>query len=280
MRHNNILTYAGSQFFQTHYTEWGAEDNPEIICCVHGLTRNSRDFDEIARALSERFRVVCLDVVGRGLSDWLKAPEGYDYATYASQLGCVLAHLNVKKVRWIGTSMGGILGMVLAATPNSPITQMVISDVGPVIPEQSLKRIAEYLGKAPNFSSLAEAEQYLRTVHSGFGQLEDRQWRHLAEHSTRAEQGALRLNYDPAISVGFGEITGDVNITPLWQQVSCPVLVLRGAESELLSAQVAEEMAQRENVRLVELPGVGHAPMMMSREEIRMIEDFFGAHNS
>lgn len=275
MRHNYILTYIGSQFVQTHFTEWGAAENPEVVCCVHGLTRNSRDFDELARALSERFRVVCVDVVGRGLSGWLDNAKDYNYVTYANQLGGVLAHINAKSVRWVGTSMGGILGMLLAAAPNSPITQMVISDVGPVIPEASLKQIAEYLGNAPTFPSLTEAEQYLRLVHSGFGQLGNQQWRHLAQHSTREEQGVWRLHYDPAIAVAFQEISGEVDLTPVWHQVTCSVLVLRGAESQLLGAKLAGEMALRPNVRLIELPGVGHAPMMMSPGEINSIEEFF-----
>lgn len=275
MRHKHILTYVGSQFVQTHYTEWGASDNPEVVCCVHGLTRNSRDFDELARAMSERFRVVCVDVVGRGLSGWLNDAKGYNYTSYANQLGGVLAHLNADAVRWVGTSMGGILGMLLAAAPNSPISQMVISDVGPVIPEQSLKQIADYLGKAPTFDSLLQVEQYLRLVHSGFGQLEDHQWRHLAVHSTREEARGWRLHYDPAIAEAFQEISGDVDLTPIWQQITCPVLVLRGAESELMGAKLAENMAQRPNVRLIEIPDVGHAPMMMSPGEINALEEFF-----
>lgn len=275
MRHKHILTYVGSQFVQTHYTEWGAAENPEVIFCVHGLTRNCRDFDELARALSERFRVVCVDVVGRGGSGWLDDAKSYNYATYANQIGGVLAHINAESVRWVGTSMGGILGMLLAAPTNSPITQMVISDVGPIIPEQSLKQIAEYLGQSPAFASLTQAEQYLRLVHSGFGPLEDDQWRNLAEHSTREEQGVWRLHYDPAIAVAFQQISGAVDLTHVWQQVNCSVLVLRGAESTLLDAKLAAEMAQRVNVRLIEIPEVGHAPMMMSPGEINALEEFF-----
>lgn len=276
MRHCEILTYAGQQFVQTHYTEWGASDNPDVVCCVHGLTRNCRDFDELAQALSDRFRVVCIDVAGRGLSGRLYDPHQYNYGSYASQAGGVIAHLNAERLQWVGTSMGGILGMLLAAAPHSPINQMVISDVGPVIPQQALQSIAEYLGSAPTFASLQDVEQYLRLVHCGFGNLDDRQWQHLAKHSSREEGGRWRLHYDPAIAEAFSDISGDADLTAVWQHVNCPVLVLRGAESTLLTAEMAQDMAQRSNVTLREFPGVGHAPMMMSADQIEAVRGFIG----
>lgn len=274
MRHCQVLTYAGQQFVQTHYTEWGAADNPDVVCCVHGLTRNCRDFDELAQALSDRFRVVCVDVVGRGQSSRLDDPQQYNYASYVSQLGGVLAHLNAQRVQWVGTSMGGILGMLVAAAPHTPITRMVISDVGPVIPKQALQAIAGYLKNAPTFESLVQVEQYLRTVHSGFGNLDDRQWRQLAENSSRKEGDGWRLHYDPAIASAFDDVSGDVDLTPIWQHVRCPVLVLRGAESELLTAEIAENMARRPNVTVREFTGVGHAPMMMSADQIETVSSF------
>lgn len=277
MRHGQLLTFTGQQFVQTHYTEWGASDNPEVVCCVHGLTRNCRDFDELASALSERFRVVCVDIAGRGQSGRLDHPQQYNYASYVSQLGGLLAHLGVQRVQWVGTSMGGILGMLLAATPHTPITRMVISDVGPRIPVQALHSIAQNLGNAPTFNSLTEVEQYLRRVHQGFGNLNDQQWRHMAIHSSREEGGRLQLHYDPAIASTFADISGDVDLTPVWQQVHCPVLVLRGAESELLTPAIAEDMARHPGVSIREFAGVGHAPMMMSADQIDAVCNFFNS---
>lgn len=274
MRHREILTYAGQQFVQTHYTEWGDADNENVVCCVHGLTRNCRDFDELALALSDRFRVICVDIVGRGQSGRLDDAQQYNYGSYVNQLGGLLAHLNVQRLQWVGTSMGGILGTVLAAAPHTPITKMVISDVGPVIDKRVLQRIGEYLGKAPTFDSLAQVEKYLREVHSGFGNLSDRQWLHLAEHSSHEEAGHWQLNYDPAVASAFADISEDIDLTPVWQQVQCPLLVLRGADSEVLPSEVAEGIAQHPNVTLREFAGVGHAPMMMSADQIDVVSCF------
>lgn len=274
MRHRQVLTYAGHQFVQTHYTEWGAADNPNVVLCIHGLTRNSRDFDELALALRDQFRVVCVDVVGRGRSGYLLNAGQYDYPSYVSQLTGVLAHINASHVNWIGTSMGGILGMLLAATPNSPIRKMVISDVGPVIPKQALEAISSYLELTTEFESLAELEQHLRIIHSGFGDLTDQQWHHLALHSAREQAGKWHLHYDPAIASAFGPISDDVDLTLVWEQVHCPVLVLRGAQSTLLTASLAKRMAQRPNVTVQEFADVGHAPMMMSTDQIEFVRQF------
>lgn len=164
--------------------------------------------------------------------------------------------------------------MILAAAENTPITRMVMSDVGPVVPRQALMSIATHVGKAPTFGTLAEVEQYLRTVHSGFGHLNDQQWRHLTEHSSRQEYGRWRLHYDPAIAAVFADISGDVDLRPIWQQVSCPVMVLRGADSDLLTAEAARDMAQLDNVTVREFTEVGHAPMMMSPDQIAAVGAF------
>lgn len=284
MQHHYLLTHAGQQFVTTHYTEWGAADNPNVICCVHGLTRNCRDFDEVAQALCGDFRVVCVDVAGRGESGWLDNAQQYNYGTYVNQLAAVLAHINAPRLQWVGTSMGGILGMLLAALPYNPIRQMVISDVGPVIPKEALQGIAQYLGKAPAFRSINEVEQYLRQVHSGFGKLSDEQWRHLARHSSAEHQGTWSLRYDPAIAKAFGDVSADVDLTPVWQQMKAPVLVLRGAQSQLLTKNVAQQMAQREHVSVQEFDSVGHAPMMMSEDQIAVVREFLlrdaGARNA
>lgn len=275
MQQRQVLTYVGGEFVSTHFTEWGAADNPEVVICVHGLTRNCRDFDALAQALSRRFRVVCVDVVGRGRSDRLHDPTQYNYASYVGQLAGVIAHLNARNIRWVGTSMGGILGMLLAAAPQTPISRMVVSDVGPVISRQALTAIAAYVGRAPTLTSLADVEQYLRQVHRGFGELTDQQWHHLAIHSACKYDDHWRLHYDPAIAKAFADINADVDLTAYWQRISCEVLVLRGVESTLLPAKLAAQMAVRDNVQLREFTHVGHAPMMMNSEQIAIVEAFF-----
>lgn len=274
MRHHQILTYAGQQFVETHFTDWGSPDNPNLVFCVHGLTRHCRDFDELALALSDRYRVIAVDVVGRGLSGWLDDAQHYHYGSYIQQLTAVLSHVNARSVRWVGTSMGGLLGMLMAAAPHTPIVQLVLSDVGPVVPKAALEAIADYLGKAPAFGSFAELERYVRQVHSGFGALSDQQWRHLATHGSYEQGGKWHLHYDPAIATNFTAIEGDVDLSPAWQQLRCPVLVLRGAQSSLLTAEAAAAMTSHPRVTLYEFAGVGHAPMMMSADQIHIVKSF------
>ncbi|NTV12003.1 MAG: alpha/beta fold hydrolase, partial [Zoogloea sp.] len=171
------------------YAEWGDPDNPRVLVCVHGLTRNGRDFDYLARALSGRYRVVCPDVVGRGRSDWLAEKGDYQFPTYVADMVTLLARLDVESVHWVGTSMGGIIGMLLSALPNTPVSRLVLNDVGPVITVNSLRRIGEYVGNAPGFASIQEAEQYIRAVSEPFGPLSDEHWRHLAECSVKPAEG-------------------------------------------------------------------------------------------
>ena len=179
------------------YAEWGAPDAARTIVCVHGLTRNGRDFDHLAKVLAEDARVLCPDMVGRGLSDRLVQPEHYAIPTYVGHMLQMLEQLELAKVEWVGTSMGGLIGMGVAASENSPIRRMVVNDVGPFLPKAALERIATYLSLDPRFASLDELEAHLREIHAGFGPLTDAEWRHLAEHSaSRREDGRFGLNYD------------------------------------------------------------------------------------
>jgi len=272
MRDRSLLALGAAGFHRIHYTEWGAGP---VVLCVHGLTRNGRDFDRLAASLSGR-RVVCPDVVGRGRSDWID-PAGYGYPQYLADMTALVARLGVDELDWVGTSMGGLIGMMLAAQPNSPVRRLVLNDIGPFVPKAGLERLAGYVGADPSFADLGEVEAYLRRVHAPFGPLADADWRHLAEHGhRRCSDGRLRLHYDPAIGKPFRDGTlADVDLWQLWDRIACPVLVLRGARSDLLLPATAAEMARRGPLaRVVELPGIGHAPVLMSADQIAIVADW------
>jgi pimeloyl-ACP methyl ester carboxylesterase len=256
------------------YVDWGRPDAPKVAVCVHGLTRNARDFDRLARALVERdFRVVAVDVVGRGRSSWLADPKGYVVPNYVGHLARFLEVMELGRVDWIGTSMGGIIGMGLAAAEGSPIARLVLNDIGPFVPREALLTIQTYLGLDLAFASMAELEQHLRMVHSGFGRLADDEWRHLAEHGSRRDDKGWRLHYDPAIRIPYADLTeGDIDLWAVWDRIACPTLVLRGAESNLLTEATAAEMQRRgPKAKLVVIPEAGHAPALMAPEQIATI---------
>jgi len=263
-------------FHRVAYYDWGDTANPRTVLCVHGLTRNGRDFDYLARALAQHMRVICPDVVGRGASEWLSHAEDYGYPLYVSDMAALLARTSADQVDWVGTSMGGLIGMMLAAQPGNPIRRLVLNDIGPFIPKVALERLALYVGKAPRFATLNELERYLRNVNAPFGPLTDDEWHHLAEHSScRYDDGGFAMHYDPGIAHAFAGELRDVTLWPVWDSIRCPTLVLRGKESDLLTAQTAEEMTRRgPKARLVQLDGIGHAPALMAKDQIAVIQDF------
>ena len=280
-RQREVLCAHPGGLHRLAYTEWGDPHNPRVLLCVHGLLRTGRDFDRLAAALDDDYRVICPDVAGRGNSDWLPEAPLYALPQYANDLVTLIARLDVPQVDWLGTSMGGLIGMTLAAQANSPIRRMVINDVGPFIAQAGLQRIADYVGKDPVFEDLPALESYLRFVLMGFGTISDECWRHMAEHSARPlPDGRFRLAYDPAIGEAFKTApVADVDLWALWDRVRCPVLVLRGADSDLLSAETAERMAARGPgasglVRVVEFPNTGHAPSLMTEEQISIVRNF------
>ena len=268
------LSKAG--FHRMAYVDWRSPQPSSVppVVCVHGLTRNGRDFDRLASALSAGRRVVCPDIVGRGRSDWLTDPAGYGYPQYCADATVLLARLDTEQVDWVGTSMGGMIGMMLAAQPQSPIRRLVLNDVGPVIPAAAVKRIGSYVGKDPRFDDLAGVEAYLREIHVGFGAIDDAGWHHLAEHShRRLPDGKVGLAYDPGIAHGFSAAgSADVDVTSIWDKVRCPVLVLRGVSSDLLLPEIARLMAQKAEV--VEIGGAGHAPSLTSPEQIEIVRSW------
>lgn len=249
-----------------------------MVVCAHGLTRTGRDFDLLADAfLNEGWSTVCPDVVGRGRSDWLSAPSNYEMAQYLSDMVALLARLNHSEVDWVGTSMGGLLGLLLAAQPGTPIRRLVLNDIGPFISSQALGGIAEYLGHVGPWPDLVSVEQHLRRVHAGFGTLSDEQWRHLAEVSTRqGSDGQFYLHYDPAIAEPFAQsVEQDIDLWDLWERITCPTFVLRGAESNLLTPDTLTKMQTRgPSVTSVTVPQCGHAPSLMQAGQIQAIIDW------
>jgi len=278
-RGDEVACLSAQGFHRMRYRAWGDPDAARVVVCVHGLTRNGRDFDTLARVLSAAgCRVVCPDVVGRGTSDWLADPAGYGFAQYLADMTVLLARLDVARVDWVGTSMGGLIGMMLAAQDGHPVRRLVINDIGPMIPRAALQRIADYVGKNPHFPDMAAAESYIRAVHAPFGALDDAQWRRLTETSVTAEnvgQG-YRLRYDPAIAAAFGDLAEeDFDLWPVWDRVTIPTLALRGAVSDLLSGATLHEMAQRgPKAEIVEIAGCGHAPALLDPAQTALIRDW------
>lgn len=279
MRHGRIQCLTASQLHYVAYTEWGAADNPRVLLCLHGLTRTGRDFDFLAAALAKNFRVVCPDMPGRGQSDWLEYTPGYALPMYAQHVMALLARLNVETIDCLGTSMGGLIGLLLAAQAHTPIQRLILNDVGPHISAQALSRISSALGKAPVFNSMAEAEHYLRTFCSGFGLLSPAQWQHLTKHSVIPEGKGWRMRYDPAIGDALRAAPPteqtEALLWSLYDAIRVPSLLLRGEDSDLLSRETAQAMTQRgPRPRCVEFAQCGHAPMLMSAEQIAVVRDF------
>ncbi len=277
MSERSFLGLSAAGFHTVAYTQWGREDAPRTAVCVHGLTRNGRDFDALALNLVDHYRVACPDVVGRGRSGRIANPALYGYPQYCADMAALIARLGVEQVDWVGTSMGGLIGMMLAAQPNSPIRRLVINDVGPFISKVGLQRIADYVGKDPVFEDIPAVESYLRFVLMGFGRLPDEAWRHMAEHSARPRpDGRYGLAYDPAIAEAFkAQPMDDVDLWAFWDRIQCPVLVLRGETSDILLPETAEEMSGRgPGARVVEFANAGHAPALMTDDQIAVVRNF------
>jgi len=259
------------------FTDWGDPAAARTVLCLHGLTRNSRDFDYLAEALAADARVVALDIAGRGNSAWLADASRYQAPTYVAHVAAFLGAMGLAEVDLVGTSMGGIIGMGLAATAPTLVRRLVLNDVGGFIPKEALEPIAAYLGAPPPvFPDLAALERHLREIHQGFGPLTDAQWAHLARHSARPVPGGLAMHYDPKIATPFlATIAQDVELWPLYDAITCPTLLLRGAESRLLPKAVAEEMTRRgPRAERATFAGIGHAPALMAEEQIRAVRDF------
>jgi len=277
-RQRRLRWLSPAGFHLLAWMEWGPEGGAPVIC-VHGLTRTGRDFDALAAALAARGRrVLCPDMPGRGESDPLPDPSLYRNDVHAAACAHLLAVLGETPVDWVGTSMGGIIGIILAAMPGTPIRRFVINDVGPFIPAAALARIGEYLGRAWVFPDLAAAEAHARKAYAPFGALTDAEWRHLTETSVRPlPEGGFRPHYDPAIAAAFRDPPQDVELWPLWDRIAVPTLVLRGEHSDLLLPETAERMAEKPHVRVETIAGCGHAPALLDPLQIDLVARFLGA---
>lgn len=277
-RHRSVACMRPEGFRRMAYVEWGDPTAKRLVICCHGLTRNGRDFDFLAQRLAgQGCRVICPDVLGRGLSDWLDDPMGYLYPYYVSDMAALIARSGAETVEWIGTSMGGLIGMMLAAQAKSPISLLVINDVGPMLPKAALQRIVDYVGLDPVWPTIEAAEASMRTSYAAFGPLTDAQWRHMAEHSVRTrEDGQLSPAYDPQISAPLrAQPVADVELWPIWGAVRCPTLVLRGAESDLLLPATADIMKTTgPKAEVVEFAGIGHAPALMDQAQIDVVVEW------
>lgn len=273
---SRYLTLAGRS---VHLLDWGRSDAPAVILW-HGFARNAHDFDDLAAALSPHYRLLAVDTIGRGLSEWSTTPDAeYTVPFYARQAIELFAQLDLTTARWVGTSMGGLIGMVAAATAlKDRISHLVLNDVGPAIAPGAVSRILTYAGSPPAFASLPELEQYFRSIYAPFGIATDAGWRKLAETSVRRlPDGRLTPHYDPQIAAVLGRqaatATGDA--WPLYDQIAAKTLLLRGAVSDLLSDETAAEMTRRgPRARRIDIPGIGHAPALDTPEQIALIAQF------
>lgn len=276
------------------YWGWGNPQAPRLVVCVHGLSRQGRDFDVLAQALVERgggsIRVVCPDVVGRGRSDWLKDPHAYVIPTYVGDMLALLARLHeeaaVQDLSWFGTSMGGLIGMGVAGTPNLPlparVRRLVLNDVGPVIQWDAIRRIGAYIGQAGRFVTVQQAADAMWAISSSFGPHTAEQWLALSEPMLKPHpDGGFMLHYDPAIGVPVKAMTeqqasdGQLALWSLYDAIDARTLVMRGAQSDLLSHATAVEMTRRgPHARLVEFAGVGHAPTLVAPDQVQVATDF------
>ncbi|MQA17914.1 alpha/beta fold hydrolase [Rugamonas rivuli] len=268
------------------YKEWGDESNPNVLICVHGVTRVGDDFDAMARALANDYRVICPDVVGRGRSDWLKNPQLYRIPQYVSDIVTLLARVlpdgEKSSVDWFGTSMGGLIGLGLASLPDNPIRKLVLNDIGPVLAPMALQRIGDYIGQDLRFNTFDEAAKFIRDVSLTFGEHTEEEWHKLATDVLRQDKdGKWVRHYDMGLALPFRSATpesAEADEAMLWaayDAIRCPTLLVRGAESDLLSPETAALMTQRgPKARLVEIAGVGHAPTFIHDDQIAIVKQF------
>ena len=278
------------------YWQWGAADNPHVVVCVHGLTRQGRDFDVLARSLCAaapgKLRVVCPDVVGRGKSDWLKDPMGYQIPNYAADMLVLLAQLQPKTLDWVGTSMGGLIGMVISGQADLPlpvpVRRLVLNDVGPVLEWQAIQRIGQYLGDTGRFETVQQAADAIWAVSTSFGPHTPEQWLALSipmlkplVDTVTGEPRGFTLNYDPGLALPFAAATeasakhSEALLWALYDNIKAQTLITRGVESDLLSVATASTMTQRgPKARLAEFAGVGHAPTFVAQDQVDTVVDF------
>ena len=277
-----IQCASASGLHKMAYHEWGNADNPNVLICVHGLTRRGSDFTVLARALSDHYRVICPDIVGRGDSDWLANPMLYGIPQYVTDIMALITQLGLSKVDWFGTSMGGLIGMFVAAQEHSPIRRMILNDVGPRIESAALSRLGDYVGKPLRFATKKEGLIYLNRICAPFGTFPPEQWKAYNGPHLMKRGDAWILHYDPSIAKPFEAlssataIVGEMMTWKAYDAIAADMLIVRGGDSDLLSAKTVAEMCQRNSrARSIEIPGVGHAPAFITPEQVSLVREFF-----
>jgi len=280
-RLNHVQCLDARGLHRMAYWEWGDAANPKVLVCAHGLSRQGLDFDTLAHALAADYRVVAPDVVGRGQSDWLADPAGYQLPAYVADMVTLLARLDAHTLHWVGTSMGGLIGLGLASLAGTPIGKLVLNDVGPTIQAEAIARIGAYLGLPLRWASLDEAADYMLSISLGFGTHTREQWLALTRPMLKPDGDGYKPHYDPGIAVPFRALTpelaaaGEAAMWRAYDTIRCPTLLLRGADSDLLTRDTALSMTQRgPKAGLHEFAGVGHAPMLTVPEQIEVVRRF------
>ncbi len=278
---NTIQWLSPTGLHRLAYRQWGNPNNPHVLLCVHGLTRNGQDFDTLAQRLAGKVRVVAPDMPGRGLSDWLPTPELYSVPIYLNAIEPLLAHLKATRIDWLGTSMGGLIGMALCSLKKHPINKLILNDVGPALNFQALQRIGQYVGKTQAFDTFEHALNYIKHIHQPFGHHSEQQWQTLTRYVVQEKNKQWVLHYDPNIAHAFEQMKAEqipLNEAQLWQlydNISTPTLLIRGEKSDLLSLETAQAMTQRgPKAQLIQAQGVGHAPTLMQTEQMDWIDRF------
>ncbi|MFA3919432.1 alpha/beta fold hydrolase [Ruegeria hyattellae] len=258
-------------FHEIAYRDWGSSRSKSNIVCVHGLTRNNRDFDNLAQRLSHLHRVVCPDLVGRGESDWLNDPTDYNLFQYNIDLTVLLARMNIDDHTWIGSSLGGLMGISLAGIERSPIKRLIVNDIGPNVPFSAISRVTNYAGVVTEFETLKKVEHHLRSILAPFGPMTDRDWAKMARTSSFKSGSTYLLRSDPEIMQNFRRywMFSHFSLWKQWERIKCPVLILRGTESDFLPNSLLDRMLDRQSrAEAIEFDGVGHTPTLNAAEQI------------
>lgn len=276
MQERSYLSYNPLGFHRVFFTDWGKDTSNRLLMCVHGLTRNSRDFDYLAKGIETHFRVICPDLVGRGKSDWLTNPNLYAVPQYINDLITLLAKVETKEMNYLGTSLGGILGIILAGSSKSPIKKLILNDVGPKIPSIALLPIIKYTKANLSFSSIEEFESYLRRLYAALGPLTDEQWGHLVQYSHyKSTDGRYHYACDPGVIVPIMLAFPRAHLWNYWKAIKCPILVIHGKKSRVLTSALLEKMHSiQPNMEIIEVPDAGHAPALMDNHSINLIHNW------
>jgi len=288
MKENFIHGVSKEGFHKVIYSEYGSKNHDNTMICVHGLTRNGSDFHFVAKGLEDHYRVICPDVVGRGRSDRFKNPEFYKYAQYIMDMNVLINSLHVSNLDWMGTSMGGLFGIIMASMPNTPIRRLILNDIGPFIPKTAVDRIKTYAGMKLSFKTRKEGETILKQLYAPFGIKEPEHWQHIIDHSIIEDNdGTFTLDYDPGATsavqddeqdedaLSHQDQDGNIIFWQYWEKIKCPVLVINGASSDILPPHIIEEMKTRgPQFDYIQIPDAGHAPALMDPEQVALIREW------